>query len=154
MVGWPWWPPCTIYRDLWMACVYPSTRKGGRRLTIYLALALPSSFLGVTMFSLLLNCFSPSSLITPSCCAWLHVAQPNKWPAAHAEVEGRSTDLASSSIRRVVREMDVEDGSWPVVHLQSTRMRAASSPCMGKLISGAWDFIILNVCGVYKNTEC
>jgi hypothetical protein len=125
MVGWPWLAPLhNTHRLVHAACV-------------------PSSFRGVTTFSLPLNCFAPSSLIsqslpaspqTPSRSAWLQATQLNKRPAAHAaEVEGPSIDPASSFIRRVIGEMDVEGGGRPAVQLQSTTKRAASSPWVRKL---------------------
>jgi hypothetical protein len=46
-------------------CVRPSEHKEVRKVPDHLALALPTSFRGVTTFSQL-NCFAPSSLITQS----------------------------------------------------------------------------------------
>ena len=120
MVG----PPCTIHTGLCMQHASPLLFVESPR--------FPSPLTASLLPHLSLSPSRPPQ--TPSRSAWLQATQPNKRPAAHAaEVEGPLIDPASSFIRRVIGEMDVEGGGRPAVQLQSTTKRAASSPWVRKL---------------------
>ena len=105
MVGWPWWAHPAKYTQ---ACAC--------------RICVPSSFRGVTTFSLPLNCFAPSSVL---------IAQ--SLPASPNSIAQQATPKlrAHRSIHQVIGEMDVKGsgGRPPAVQLQSTtKRRAASSP--------------------------